>query len=176
MILSGQRRWAGAIAAAAAGVMLALLPAGSASADSVDVSEWVGGREGNPYCLLAGTGIGMNPSLPSAMVVYTSATAYAPSGGPDDQHLYCDGSNGTTTAYSIGVRWRLYVWRDGWELCRRTRDIQEDNTTSTVAQRTYTSPPCGAGYYRTEGDAYRWTGSEWRGGSMTSPYTYVPSS
>jgi hypothetical protein len=77
----------------------------------------------------------------------------------------------------LAVRYDLQRWNgSAWTNCRSTNWVQNTAWTweVTVSNSYGTTPPCGAGYYRTAARSLVWDGSAWRGGDVDSGYHPLP--
>lgn len=80
-------------------------------------------------------------------------------------------------ADSVVSRTLVQRWNgSAWTTCRDTGLVYSPPGHPTqYASFNWSSPPCGAGYYRDYGSAFMIIDDRWWGGSATSPYVYAVS-
>lgn len=113
----------------------------------------------------------------ASLDVFNEALVGGPSYGGASV-VYSRAGDGTTPlsqpAGWIASRTMHYFWNGStWTTCRDSSWYYNAyQAGSWVLGIKSTAPTCGTGYYLTYGAGFVWDGSLWRGGWLSSPYTY----
>ena len=118
---------------------------------------------------------------------------YAPAGGFADKSAWaltyarnpgsCSGTLYRPQGW-LAARFDVFKWTGSqWALCRSLGwkfggggDTNSGDITleqAAAQMEFYSSPPCGAGYYGTQGSHFVWDGSAWQGGSLWSGSSFA---
>ena len=117
-----------------------------------------------------------------AQIAVNHATNEVTASAWTDAHVYAGGATCDTIdvfpPWYLAVRYDLQRWNgSSWANCRSTGWVQNSTAYAyevTTSNSWGTTPPCGAGYYRTQANSLVWDGTTWRGGTTASPYHPLP--